>query len=157
MAELLIKAVDATHPDPEIDAAGCYKEGMVVVVMPDGHEWGREEGPPKFVVAKLPGVSVEKTRKYMDELKETDAKTGEPKTVRRRRWQIDKAKMDPAAYAAIKEIGKVMVDTSLSGDVSPPAMSRTADIEPVPAFPLARFMELMIDTETGESETESLI
>src|ERR1043166_9865558 len=52
--ELLIKAVDASHANPVKDQ-GCYKRGDVVIVMPDGHPWGREEGPPTFLVVKVPG------------------------------------------------------------------------------------------------------
>lgn len=64
MAELLVKAIDATHSDPEKDARGCYKRGDVVVAFDDGHEWGRLEVLPpdkggKFVIVKLPGVTLE--------------------------------------------------------------------------------------------------
>lgn len=66
MAEILVKAVDATHPDQKLDAAGCFKSGDPVVAMPDGHEWGKAEGPPKFYVLKVPGLSVEDARaKYI--------------------------------------------------------------------------------------------
>lgn len=57
MAELLIKAVSASNADPDKDRRGCYKRGDVVVAMEDGHEWGRLEGPPDFVVVRLSGVS----------------------------------------------------------------------------------------------------
>lgn len=58
MAELLIKAVDASHPDPDKDEAGCYKKGDIVHVVDDGHEWGAKEGLPTFVVVKCPGLAV---------------------------------------------------------------------------------------------------
>ncbi|MCP4126928.1 MAG: hypothetical protein GY753_07690 [Gammaproteobacteria bacterium] len=58
MAELLIKAVDYAHADPEKDRCGAYKRGDVVVVMPDGHVWGGAEGLPKFLRVSLPGVTV---------------------------------------------------------------------------------------------------
>jgi hypothetical protein len=66
MAELLIKAIDATHSDPVKDKAGCYKRGDIVVIMPDGHEWGKEERLPKFMVVKIPGMSVAEARKYIE-------------------------------------------------------------------------------------------
>lgn len=56
MAEILVKAVDATNPDPEKQRRGCYRKGDPVLAMPDGHAWGAEEGPPKFVVIKVPGI-----------------------------------------------------------------------------------------------------
>ncbi len=65
MAELLIKAIDATHSDPAKDQRGCYKRGDIVLVMPDGHEWGKEERLPKFVVVKISGLSVEAVKKYI--------------------------------------------------------------------------------------------
>lgn len=58
MARLLVKAIDYVHPDPEIDKKGAYKRGDVVCVMPDGHEWGLAEGPPKFEHVDMPGVEV---------------------------------------------------------------------------------------------------
>ncbi len=67
MAEVLVKLVDATHTDPAIDQAGCYKAGMPVVVMPDGHPWGPKEGLPRFFVVKFPGVSVAQIRGYIQQ------------------------------------------------------------------------------------------
>ncbi|MFQ5354613.1 MAG: hypothetical protein ACE5DR_06665, partial [Thermodesulfobacteriota bacterium] len=51
MAELLIRLKDNTHSDAVKDRM-CYKRGDVVVVMPDGHEWGRAEGLPDFAVIR---------------------------------------------------------------------------------------------------------
>lgn len=59
MCELLVKAVDASHADPLIDRH-CYKRGDVVVVMPDGHEWGAGElDESVFTVVVMPGVPVD--------------------------------------------------------------------------------------------------
>lgn len=66
MAELLVKASDATNPDPAKDQRGCYKRGDVVCVRPDGHEWGRLEGLPRFVVVKVPGVSVAAAESHLE-------------------------------------------------------------------------------------------
>lgn len=54
MAELLIKAVDYDHPEWFKDRKGAWKRGMVVVAKPNGWKWGRAEGPPKFIVVKVP-------------------------------------------------------------------------------------------------------
>lgn len=67
MAELLIKAIDATHSDPVKDARGCWKRGDVVAAFDDGHEWGRLEALPpeqggKFVIIRLPGVTLAELR-----------------------------------------------------------------------------------------------
>ena len=66
MCEILIKAIDALHIDPEKDKM-CYKRGDAVVVMPDGHLWGKEEGLPKFVVVKIPGMSVAAGKVYTED------------------------------------------------------------------------------------------
>ncbi len=66
MCEILVKLVDQTYPTDSVkDAAGCYKRGDPVVIMPDGHEWGREEGLPKFIVVKVPGISVANAMQYV--------------------------------------------------------------------------------------------
>lgn len=83
MAELLIKAIDATHSDPVKDKAGCYKRGDIVDVRPDGFEWGREEGLPTFVKVKIPGLAVSTIKQFM-ESEMGDLET----TVRRRKWNV---------------------------------------------------------------------
>ena len=65
MAEILIKAISAAHSDTTKDQRGCYKRGMPVVVMPDGHPWGLEERLPKFAVLKIPLISVAQVEKYI--------------------------------------------------------------------------------------------
>lgn len=67
VAEFLIKARDPIDPpaDQKQRDRG-YKMGDIVVVMPDGHEWGREERLPKFVVVKVVGMSVDFARKYVE-------------------------------------------------------------------------------------------
>jgi hypothetical protein len=93
MAEILIKAVSAVHADAEKDRRGCYKAGMPVVVMPDGHQWGTGEAPPAFVVLKLPGVTVARVNQFIEshqvqEGLEEDGTTPKMGTFRRRLWRI---------------------------------------------------------------------
>ena len=57
MAEILVRVGSVSHADSGQDRL-CYKHGDVVVVVADGHEWGRLEGPPTFVVLRVPGVAV---------------------------------------------------------------------------------------------------
>lgn len=55
MAEALIKAVDFVHPDPDIDRRGAHKRGDIIVVMPDGHQWGgAERDISKFAIVSVP-------------------------------------------------------------------------------------------------------
>ena len=59
MCELLVKAVDATHPDITIDSQSCYKRGDVVSIQPDGYTWGKAElDTNMFIIVKKPGVPV---------------------------------------------------------------------------------------------------
>ncbi|MEM4359711.1 MAG: hypothetical protein QXT45_04225 [Candidatus Bilamarchaeaceae archaeon] len=113
MAEILIKAVDAYNVDPEVDKA-CYKAGMPVVVMPDGHKWGREEGPPKFIVLKLPGVPVEEVKKYVEEwvVEDIDKDSGYLKSVmiRRRRWRFALEQLPREVLDNASSTGKIVVD-----------------------------------------------
>ena len=57
MAEMLIKAADNTHPDPDTNECHCWKQDDIVVVVEDGHVWGGKEGPPTFYIVSLPGVA----------------------------------------------------------------------------------------------------
>lgn len=59
MAELLIKAIDASHSNPDKDKRGCYKIGMIVEIRPDGCVYGTEEGLPKFYIIKIPMVPID--------------------------------------------------------------------------------------------------
>jgi hypothetical protein len=110
MAELLVKLTDATNADPVKDAQGCYKRGDVVVVMPDGHVWGRQEGPPTFCVVKVPGLSVEDARKYTEpqvEQRMTNLAGLQPTMVTRRLHRLKIDALTTAARAEIADKGVV--------------------------------------------------
>ena len=65
MAILLIIDEDHHHKDPEKDARGCYKRGMVVQVFEDGTPCVDKPNPP-FVIVNVPGVSkADAEAKYM--------------------------------------------------------------------------------------------
>jgi len=55
-----------TNPDPVKDRSGCYKKGDVVFVHEDGEPWGSGEGPPKFVIVKVTGVTRAQAEQYRD-------------------------------------------------------------------------------------------
>jgi len=66
MAELLIKAVDAVHPDEVKDLRGCYKKGYVVVIKPDNWSWGKEElNKEKFYILRVKDAKIEDLRYLM--------------------------------------------------------------------------------------------
>lgn len=89
MAELLVKAIDAKNSDPLLDAH-CYKRGDIVDVRPDGWGWGLSEGPPLFVVVKIPGVSAKAyqhlTDPHYSEILGADAT---PIMLKRREWKVN--------------------------------------------------------------------
>ncbi len=115
MAELLIKAWSATHPDATKDRRGCYKRGDIVVVKPDGFEWGAAETLPDFVLVKIPGVTVDKVQALTGMQTEDDAGTpltdenGAPITYRRRRWRVLVDNIPPAILNELKTTGEVTV------------------------------------------------
>jgi len=75
MAELLIKATDATNPDAIKDLRGCYKKSDVVVVKPDGWKWGKEElNKEKFYILRVPDKAVEELQ-FLTEPDEVDIGT----------------------------------------------------------------------------------
>jgi hypothetical protein len=115
MCELLVKARNAQHDDPEKDRRGCYKVGHIVVVMDDGHEWGREETLPNFVKVKIPGLSADVVRDLIAEQREDDAgvpltdANGLPQRYRRRRWRIRVADIPANIRNTLLTTGEVTV------------------------------------------------
>jgi len=110
MAQILVKAIDATHSDATKDRRGCYKRGMPVVVMPDSHTWGREECLPKFVIIKIPGVSVDKVRKYLEpEREDTPNADGIHPVYRRRLWRFRFDDMPTAALRKLRDNGELTI------------------------------------------------
>ena len=110
MAQILVKAIDATHADPVKDRRGCYKRGMPVVVMPDTHTWGLDERPPKFVVLKLPGVPVEKVKKYIEpEREDTADADGRYQVFLRRLWKFRFDDMPAAALKKLRDKGELTI------------------------------------------------
>ena len=110
MAEILVMAINKTHADPLVDRRGCYKRGYPVVVMPDGHIWGGDERLPKFVVIKVPGVSVDRILKYIQpELEDTPDANGEYHIYRRRLWVVRWAKLPTKAKNRLQKNGELIV------------------------------------------------
>jgi hypothetical protein len=122
MAEILVKAHDSTHIDPMKDSRACFKRGHPVVVMPDGHQWGTEERLPKFVVLKVPGVPVDRMKKYVSEW--TAPQTGDVSpelagvpdsravTLRRRRWRLRWADLPLLARTKLQTVGELTIKAS---------------------------------------------
>lgn len=107
MAELLIRVNSSSHPDPAVDA-GCYKRGDVVVVMPDGHRWGTQEGLPVFVKVKIPGLSVATAMAWLQERLDTTDPL-KPRLLRRRLWNIAVSDIPQAIRTALLTDGEATV------------------------------------------------
>jgi len=67
MAEFLVKATDYRHPMHERDMAGAYKRGMLVEARENGAKYGTAEGPPKFIVIRVPELPLAKARELCQE------------------------------------------------------------------------------------------
>lgn len=112
MAEILIKAVDAAHSGSEKDKRGCYKRGDPVVVMPDGHEWGKEERLPKFVVVKIPGLPVATAKKYIQPFLGLPDGKGSRLIVRRRLFRFQLDDVPNSIKQELEDTGEVTVTMS---------------------------------------------
>ena len=123
MCEILVKAIDHVHPDPVKDRRGAYKRGDPVLVMPDGHEWGNEERLPRFIVLKIPGLSVEEGNKYTEpefmdtiinpEVGDIDLIVTEKRMVTRRLWNIHLDDLPPGIKIALEVGGMAKVPFSV--------------------------------------------
>jgi hypothetical protein len=109
MAEILVKAVDATNSNPTKDLRGCWKQGMPVVVMNDGHEWGAEEGLPKFIILKIPLIPKNNVLKYIERYNDVGGFA-----VRPRRWQIRWADLPAAARNKLTSEGELIIRATVA-------------------------------------------
>jgi hypothetical protein len=110
MAELLVKAVDASLPDPNRDR-GCFKAGDIVVVREDGWQWGGEETKPpaeggKFILLKIPGVSVEQLVAFWQRKWGSHPEASDEQTGRVRRAALRLADLPAPARAALSSAGE---------------------------------------------------
>lgn len=62
MAEFLVLTQDSPVPD----SAGKWYAARIVTVQEDGHQWGGKEGPPKFGIIKVPGVTKADAEHYLE-------------------------------------------------------------------------------------------
>ena len=110
MCEILIKAIDAKHSDPAKNERGCYKRGDIVVVMPDGHQWGSEEGLPRFVRVKIPGLDPETVKHIIEPHQDTT--DPDPKNwvmLARRKWRVLVDDVPQGIIDQLRDNGEVTV------------------------------------------------
>jgi len=120
MAELLVKAVDFTHPDPDTDKAASYKRGDVVVIGEDGSPWSALEilapnAGGKFFIVELPGTSVAQILAMTKSETQTvpvpsgtEDALGSPtmdEIITRRAWGLDISQLPPGIITALDTPG----------------------------------------------------
>lgn len=116
MAELLVK-LQANYINKNItkNNVGVYQRGDVIVVMPDGHRWGKEEhpktttyNPPRCAIVKIPSMSVSEAKKYIQsEIDETDILN--PIIKKRRLFKFDIDSMDIKKQNDLRDNGEVLL------------------------------------------------
>lgn len=141
MCEILIYSANRTHADPDKDRAGCYKRGYPVVVMDDGHTWGREESkaewiasgrdpsqwPDYFYIIKLPGIDTELAREMIAEQTEDDTGQDTGSTYRRRRWIFDINSLQNAVRNTLLSTGEYTAATAGARNSMRSAIKRIRD------------------------------
>jgi len=124
VAELLIKAVDAVHPDAAIDAAWSHKRGDVVAAQPDGHAWGRDEGLPGFYRVAVPDLLMAEAARLLDR----DVDPADPTNVlRARAFTVRLDLLPQAARDALAATGSATISRALAA----PAVMHKASGLPV--------------------------
>lgn len=76
--------------------------GEIIVIKPDGWNWGSMETPPRFIIVKIPGVSVAQAQKYIQGLVDTTLfdstlmVQADTVDIKERRWYFLKKVVDSA-------------------------------------------------------------
>lgn len=89
--------------------------GDVIVVRPDGWQWGKEECLPNYIVIQIPDLKYEDAKKYEESLQDiSDLKN--PKMLKLRKYQISQSVIDNAKVQkkSIIEVKKLDQNTFIS-------------------------------------------
>ena len=125
MCELLIKAFSHTHINPVKNVSGCYKQGDIIDLRPDGFEWGKEEGLPKFFILQCMELKHDERQEY--KIPQTETVSVADKTqsviVKRRKFMVDLERLDPKIFSelinngrakiSLEEFNKVLIDKTV--------------------------------------------
>jgi hypothetical protein len=94
------------------------QKGDIIVVMPDGHVWGRVECLPEYIVVKAPGVTLADARQYAEPLYDNGAIVEDQKLIRVRKWHVPVAYVDAViAAGGVATISRSVVLTRLQEKV----------------------------------------
>lgn len=115
MVELLVKRqANYINPDPGKHKRSVYERGDIVVAMPDGWGWGKEEhpmtsteSPTPFFIVKIPGVTVKEAQKYLQpEVDDTNPTI----VLSRRLWRINIDDVPSGIKKTILDTGEVTLE-----------------------------------------------
>ena len=76
--------------------------GEIIVIKPDGFDWGGNERPPEYIIVKIPGVTLGQAMKYTQGLIDSSlydsslAQQSDTVDVKERRWYFTKRVVDSA-------------------------------------------------------------
>ena len=133
-AELLVKAQEPWNNNADTSKMSAEelrihnahsRKGDIIVVRPDGWKWGKEECLPRFVVVKVPELSIEEAAQYEQPLFDvTDPQ--KPLMVRVRKYALPKAyikniKTNNISLGKYKLISKLIIKTGAASEVSVPS------------------------------------
>jgi len=107
MAELLIQAkghwmdnfsqaqIDALSESERKSRETRIQLGDIVIIKPDGWNWGNEECLPNYIIVKLPQIDVE-TVKYLRQSLYDLTDEDNPVLIKKRKWRVPDAYMQQA-------------------------------------------------------------
>ena len=100
MATLLVFSEDNTHPTQDW---GCWKQGYIVDVLPDGSTPEPPASGSKLWFIHVPGVSVDTFKSRLAQVGQDDSIT------RRRRYRINFASVPPATLSELEANKEVTI------------------------------------------------
>ena len=121
MAELLIQAkphwmdnftqeqIDALSNERKVSRNARIQLGDIVVIKPDGWEWGNEENLPRYIVIKAPGVSVE-TVEHLTQPLMDNTNPENPVMLKKRKYQIPQGWMNTHLNQDVVVLSQAEID-----------------------------------------------
>jgi len=98
MAEMLIRLHNRAYGD-------------IVIIKPDGWNWGIKESPPSFSVIKFEDVAPSSLYQYKDEIVEESGFAG------KRKWKINIDDMETSGYSTNKIVSSGLFVVGTSKDI----------------------------------------
>jgi hypothetical protein len=118
MAECLIFNQDNTHEDILISERDCYKQGDVIVMMPDNHPWGTQEHPntatnPKFWLVKLLNVDAETVLYLTSQYTQPKQDMEGTEILLQRLWKFDITQLSIEQLSELTTTGQLTLDWNI--------------------------------------------